>query len=390
MEKEINLKNFFLSNKNIKIQTIAYSLNLFLPTFILLISSFFKNYNLTAELGILIGINIIFTQIFSSNARSILISKKATDPIFSYLVFRIIVSIIIIITNIITFYFFDFSNNFVLTQISIMIILQWINELMLTFFELNKKIKEFYFYNIFGFLFIFLILVVFFYSQDLFYIFFGYNLFLFLFLFLSFLKIKKNKINLKKILLYALTSKAFFSSFSISFANLIWRFFIIYFCGKILAGVYFASFALGSLPGTLFNNTFGPSIVKKNFQFGNSIKIFLIPFYIIFFCLLIFLIFNKSLIFIDLAYTQVFGTALSLLGSIIMVKSQYLRQYIILKTSQQSQLFKTDIIYSILIITIVPMLYFLGGEKFIVVSFLISSAIAYITYNLIFFRNYRK
>ena len=76
MEKKNNLKfSFFLFSpgRNIELQSIAYGLNLFLPTLILIITSFFKNYNLTAELGILIGFNIIFTQIFSANARSIII-----------------------------------------------------------------------------------------------------------------------------------------------------------------------------------------------------------------------------------------------------------------------------------------------------------------------------
>ena len=74
-----NLKNqlsIFDSGQSIEIQSITYILNLTIPTFILLISSIFKDFILTAELGIVIGINIILTQIFSSNSRSILISKK--------------------------------------------------------------------------------------------------------------------------------------------------------------------------------------------------------------------------------------------------------------------------------------------------------------------------
>tara|TARA_A100001015_G_scaffold92708_1_gene103169 strand:+ start:469 stop:723 length:255 start_codon:yes stop_codon:yes gene_type:complete len=69
-------ENLFSKNKDIEIQSITYGLNLFIPTFVLIISSLFENYEMTAELGILIGINIIFTQIFSSNARSLVISQK--------------------------------------------------------------------------------------------------------------------------------------------------------------------------------------------------------------------------------------------------------------------------------------------------------------------------
>ena len=81
----------FSSNQNLEIHSITYGLNLFIPTFILIISSLFENYELTAELGILIGINIIFTQIFSSNARSLIISKKLDFPIKNFILFRIFI-----------------------------------------------------------------------------------------------------------------------------------------------------------------------------------------------------------------------------------------------------------------------------------------------------------
>ena len=106
MEKKTNLKfPFFLfsSSHSIEIQSIAYSLNLFLPTLFLIITSFFRDYNLTAELGILIGVNIIFTQIFSANARSIIISKKLISSIYNYIIFRIIISIVLICANLFFF-----------------------------------------------------------------------------------------------------------------------------------------------------------------------------------------------------------------------------------------------------------------------------------------------
>ena len=91
MEKKINLK-IFSSKKNIEIQSLVYGFNLFLPTLVLIISSLFKEYSLAAELGIMIGINIIFTQIFSANLRSIIISKNNTDNIYSHIVFRLLIA----------------------------------------------------------------------------------------------------------------------------------------------------------------------------------------------------------------------------------------------------------------------------------------------------------
>jgi hypothetical protein len=70
------IKYLFYKQNNIGIQSITYEVNLFIQIFILIIYSFFENYELTAELGIVIGLNIIFTQIYSANLRSILIYKK--------------------------------------------------------------------------------------------------------------------------------------------------------------------------------------------------------------------------------------------------------------------------------------------------------------------------
>ena len=293
MEKKINLKfpfHLFSSSHNIELQSIAYGLNLFLPTLILIISSIFKNYDLTAELGILIGINIIFTQIFSANARSMIISKKLISSIYSYIIFRIIISILVIIVNLLFFNIFEFSNKFLLLTISFIIIFQWLNELILTYFELKKKINEFYCYIVASLIFIFFVIIDFFFYQNLIYLFLIYSILLFAFFFISFLKIsiiKKNKIPVRKIFILSITTEAFYSSFSISFANLIWRLLIMQFCGKILAGIYFASFALGSLPGTLFNNTFGPTIIKGNIKINKNlyfvIYAFLIGLIILFF-----------------------------------------------------------------------------------------------------------
>ena len=133
--------NLFSKKKDIEIQSITYGLNLFIPTFILIISSLFKNYELTAEIGILIGVNIIFTQIFSSNARSIIISQISPIPIQSFILFRILISFFIIISNLFILHKFDFIYINILIQLSILIILQWLNELVLTFFEINKKKK---------------------------------------------------------------------------------------------------------------------------------------------------------------------------------------------------------------------------------------------------------
>ncbi|MDC1254277.1 hypothetical protein N8Z35_05000, partial [Pelagibacteraceae bacterium] len=144
---------------------------------------------------------------------------------------------------------------------------------------------------------------------------------------------------------------------------------------------YFASFALGSLPGTLFNNTFGPTIIKNNIKVNKSLYFLKYIFITTIIVLFFWSILNRDQMFINLSYTQIFGTFLSLLGSYFMIKGQYARQYLIQKTQHQSFVFKIDVLYSLIIMVVVPILYVLGGDKLIIISFLVSSIIAHAVYN---------
>jgi hypothetical protein len=379
--------------KDIAIQSVTYGLNLFIPTFILILSSLFENYELTAELGILIGVNIIFTQIFSSNARSLIISKKTQISFQSFILFRILISIFVLIINVIIIKYFKFIYSYLLFQLSILIVLQWLNELILTYFEINKKNKEIYSYLFLKVFFLTIIIFNFLFFQNLIDIILIFNLLLFLFFIKYYLKIKKkvaNQYGILKVFKNSISSISFYSSFSISFANLLWRVFIIMFCGKILAGIYFAGFAIGSLPGTFFNNSFGPSMIKKNFKLKKILNLFNIMFIILMICLSIYIIKTYQNIFINNFDTQIICTFLSLLGSFLMIKGLYFRQYLIQKTKYQSKVFKTDILYSTLIIFVVPFLYFFGGYKLIIISFLISSIISIVTYGLIYQLYFKK
>ncbi len=380
-------QNFFSKRNEIEIQSVTYGLNLFIPTFILILSSLFENYELTAELGIIIGINIIFTQIFSSNARSLIISKKSKIPIQSFILFRILITCLILLINLLIIYYYKFIYTYLLFQFSILIVIQWLNELILTYFEIKKKIREIYLYLYFEIIFLICSFTSLLFFQDLLYILVIFNSFLFLFFCNNYYKIVKNiiiKINNIKLIKLSLSSLSFFSSFSISFANLLWRLVIISLCGKIYAGIYFAGFAIGSLPGTFFNNTYGPSMIKKNLKFKKIRQIFIFLYSILLISLFFYSIKIYNNIFVSNLDTQIVCTFISLIGSFFMLKGQYYRQYLIQKSNYQSNVFKTDVFYSILVASIVPTLFFIGNYKLVIVSFLVSSVISYLTYGLIY------
>ena len=388
-----SILNLFSSRYYIEIISSTYALNFFVPNFILISLSFSGNYELISEISIMIGVNIIFTQIFSSNARSLIISNKPNISLESFLIFRIFFSVLFVFLNIIILNYFEFSNSSILFQISILIILQWLNELVLTSFEISNNIKKIYLYLLLQSFFLINIVINIFFIESLEFILLMFNSILFLFLLYNSFKIIKKiklKLDIYKILKISLSSLSFFSSLSISFANLLWRLFIIFFCGKIIAGVYFVGFAIGSLPGTFFNNILGPSMINKNLKLKGYIRFSILFLSLIQIFLLMYVLTNFQNIFINLLDTQIFCTFISLLGTLFMVRGMYFRQYILQKSKYEQSIFRVDILYSFLIILVVPILYLIGDYKIIISAFLVSSIISYIIYKVFFNKFFRK
>ena len=111
------------------LETVAYSLNFFFPTLILIFTSFSKNYELSSELGIVISLSYFMTQIFSANSRSIIMSKENSYKLLNYTFFyRFFLSSVIILGLV----YFALSstinsiNKFLLLNISMLITLQWL------------------------------------------------------------------------------------------------------------------------------------------------------------------------------------------------------------------------------------------------------------------------
>ena len=388
-----NILNLFSSRYYIEIISSTYALNFFIPNFILISLSFSGDYELISEIAIVIGINIIFTQTFSSNARSLIISKKPKISLESFLIFRMFFSILFVFLNIIILNYFKFSIFNILILISILIILQWLNELVITYFEINNNIKKIYLYFSLQLFFLINITVNIFFVESLEIVLLIFNILLILFLLYNYLGIiNKIKINFDtyKILKISLSSVSFFSSLSISFANLMWRLLIIFLCGKIIAGVYFVGFAIGSLPGTFFNNVIGPSMINKNLLLKGYIRFSIIFLLIVQLVLFFYILGNFQTIFNNLGVTQVFCTFISLLGTFFMVRGMYFRQYILQKSMHEQSIFKIDIFYSFLIICVIPILYLIGDYKSIISAFLVSSLLSYIIYKVSFHKFIKK
>ena len=91
---------------------------------------------------------------------------------------------------------------------------------------------------------------------------------------------------------------------------------------------------------------------------------------------------NKDKIFDDPLITQIFVTSISIFASIFMIYGQYARQ-VLIHSKFQNITFKIDVIYSFIIASIVPLLYLLGSEKIVSISFIVSSFSSFIIYNIV-------
>ena len=350
-------------------------------------------YSTAGELGLITSLWITTTQIFSSNMRSIIVSEHNVSYAKISLIYRFILSIILLlIFYLVVNIFFDFENYKLIFITSILIMIQWVNEMKLVQFELKNKIyyfKVFLTINLITIFFTTFFLVI--NRIDLLGNMLVVYIFIILFsLFFDLIKfsLKKIVINFKNTITLNLKTIAFASSFSIIISSFAWRIMIYYIFDKSLAGIFFACFSLGSFPGTLFNAVIGPAFIKSNIQISSGLKkIFILLFAIVLLIniLSIYYLTNLSEInYIGYEFV-VFTISISLIGSFFMSYAMYLRHKRIQESEQERvSIFRRDIVYGSAITFIIPFLYYFGGALAVSFSFLFASLMALFSYSINF------
>ena len=367
---------------------IVLSLNFLFSPILLLILVFSSNENLASYFGLTSAFIIFVTQSLSANKRQIIILSKNFLLLKRTFIERILFSIIILSFCFLYFFFFYLKDHsLILFVFSIFICIFWIQEILLT--ELEQKQKKKIIFSEF-------LLYVSFYLSIFYYFFLGkenfniliiLNIFLIAF-FLIFInklsKIEKDTFALNQIKRDFFFDLLYFSSFSIIFCNFLWRVMIYYFCGDSKAGMLYAAFSLGSLPSTLFVNIFGTNLIKTKI---NKKRIFTYFFLYVFFVLTILVFINSELLNKFFYFDTFFLTAVkySILGSIFMLCGQYIRKILIMKNIKLKikDIFVHDIIYSVLLLMVVPISYYLGAETLLVKSFLAGSVLCFLYYFII-------
>ena len=359
-------------------------LNSVLVPFLMVLSVIFGNSSFAAEIGVFPGIVLLLTQVFSANARSLLlynVDSKFYDQVINI---RFYVGILIMLAMGSYQFFFTSTGNFtILSILSFIVCLSWINEINLAIHEKNKSSLVIKFFLIISILFYFLVMVDFISSAgqllDIlkFYLLFHVLFFIYHINFKNFNITKFTQYFNNQYKEYLAVASSFFNIIGV----IIWRISLVALLGKSVAGLFFASFAIASFPGTLFNNIVG-QIVTIN----EKIKILIYKISNVLFILYIILV--TLLIILNEFYLQGFEfynffniTLTSLLGTPFMLRALSNRhEFLSVSKKYQQKIFIKDVMYGISISPIILILFYFGGTNLLIYSYPLSSFLALFFY----------
>ena len=176
---------------------------------------------------------------------------------------------------------------------------------------------------------------------------------------------------------------ALLSSISNIIAVLIWRYSIYFTYDKKFAGIMIAAFSVASFPGTLVNNIVGPSFVKLNLGKAsiNNLK------YLLYFAFLIL----TAVLILDIGQKNLFYKLvnISLIGTIVLTFSIYLKNLIMVNNTLHQRVFKIDIIYSFCIFPLILILNYIDGYSLASYAYLASGLISFLFYSTLY-KKYEK
>ena len=381
-EKEITSNNFF----NVVSVVMLNILNSVLIPFLIVLSVIFGNPSHASEIALIPGIVSLILQLFSANTRSLLIYNINKNFLYEAISFRFFLNIFFFIVTFFSIKVFYYNQDFNFFVILFLITsISWMNEIFITINEKNKKYLIIKFSTILLTLLYILIALTFFQKN------FNLNLVLIFYLFFQMLffliQIDLGRLNFNNFINYfnsMHTIRPTFSTFSNIIAVIIWRVSLLFCVGKYLSGAYFAAFSIASFPGTLFNNLFAQTVIKNK-----AIRLFFEKTYfkaalILFIFICIAILATNIYLSSHVNFNFFIITFVSFIGTVVMIAGLHIRhKKLSLGFIYQQKVFDMDVIYSILIAPMIMILYFIGGQQFLLFSYLLSSVTSYICYKSI-------
>ena len=177
----------------------------------------------------------------------------------------------------------------------------------------------------------------------------------------------------------------FGSTMIIGITVYVFRLIILLITGKETAGVLFTAFALGGMVGSIFAQVLGPSVVLHEDRNGKSffskqIKMFLALMVFAGLALFIFSQMNAHFLTIFNMPNFLWGSVgASMIGGVIMIQAQHIR-FRLLQLHGEYDLFGPDLLMNLLIIASVPYLYYVVGKDALMVLYMLNAILAYLFY----------
>ena len=350
----------------------------------MVLSVFFGSSSFAAEIGIYPGIVLLLTQVFSANARSLLLYNRDRRFYDQVINIRFYLGSIIVIVLTFYQYFFYYTENFTtLSLLSLIVYLSWINEINLAIHEKNKSSLVIKFFLIVSILFYFLVMADFILSTSKLYEILKFYLLFHIMFFLYHINLRN--FNIRKFIQYFRNQFKEYLAVASSFFNIIgviiWRISLVALLGKSVAGLFFASFAIASFPGTLFNNIVG-QIVTINEKIKTLIYKISNLLFIIYIILMTIMIILNKLYLQNFEFYNFFNITLtSLLGTPFMLRALSKRhEFLSFSKVLQKKIFIKDVMYGISISPIILILFYMGGTDFLIYSYPLSSFLALFFY----------
>ena len=312
--------------------------------------------SLSIEISILHSCIAFFTFSLSSYSKNLIVIDKSMYKIFNDYNFRFRISIVVLIFILLILICFKIENFFILFFISIILLFQWLFELIIAKSEINNDYRFINFNFVFFSFFLFTLFTLFFLELYDYY----RHMIIFFSIYIS-IYVAKNaliiiflKDSIKNKILLLLKDYSIISSSALPLANLIWKILIVFFYGKIFSASLFFIFTLCSFVSTLYNNSLGYSLLRKHSNFN-------LLFVVIYLFLVVLIIFNYDFIiyFIPkeieiLIDDRIFfkkTIIYSFIGSFFMLVGQYLRSLSLYSNiHKRTAIFKSDIVYSFALI----------------------------------------
>ena len=177
----------------------------------------------------------------------------------------------------------------------------------------------------------------------------------------------------------------FGSTAIIGFSLFIFRLLIFLLVDRATAGDIFGAIAVGSFMGSSFANVLGPSIALHEDRAGTK---FLPPFMKAAIGFVVFTgFFLVAASFFRLSFLEMTGknfffwttAGFSLIGGVIMIKAQSIK-LALLRHYEETDIFGPDMLIHILLVALIPCLYFMGGVKAFSLLYFINSCLSWLFY----------